>query len=94
MDIEVDQFANRYQNEEYIIKILSIEDVGYAREEGHYYFPAINFCAYIDERTNKLYQVAVFSMFRTYQLIKKIEANFYYSSANKLSIFTPLYNFF
>ena len=35
----------------------------------------------------EVYQVAVLSMFRTYQLIKKIEANSYYSSVNKLSNF-------
>lgn len=35
----------------------------------------------------EIYQVAVFSMFRTNQLLKKMEANSYYSSVNKLSIF-------
>ncbi len=37
-----------------------------------------------------IYHISVLSMFRTYQLIKKIQANFYYSSVNELLVFIEL----
>lgn len=56
MDIEVKRFEKEYQDEVYTIRALLIENVTGARIDGNYYIPSVRFCAYIDERTEKLYE--------------------------------------
>lgn len=56
MDIEVKRFEDEYQKEKYTIRALVTENVTGAQIAGKYYIPSVTFGAYIDERTEQLFE--------------------------------------